>query len=143
VRSCPACISASPRLLADPYPDPPPRHQGFDGYLKPPTTGGAHKKKYEATEADRLFSSSSLTYQRVSPPQPTRSHGEDEAADDVSRPWTLVPKAGTRGSPGCWPLGAFPHPSTTLMTRHDLSISSPTQSGFGPCDLMLCPAMPA
>jgi len=116
VRSCPACISASPRLLADPHPDSPPRHQGFDGYLKPPTTGGAHKKKYEATEADRLFSSSSLTYQRVSSPQPTRSHGEDEAADDVSRLWTLVPKAGARGSPGCWPLGAF---SSSFDDSHD------------------------
>jgi hypothetical protein len=39
--------------------------QGFDGYLKAPATGGAHKKKYEVTDQDRLFSSSSLTYGKV------------------------------------------------------------------------------
>ncbi|KAL7417730.1 histone acetyltransferase subunit NuA4-domain-containing protein [Mrakia frigida] len=36
--------------------------KGFDGYLKAPPTGGAHKKRYEVTDADRLFSGSSLTY---------------------------------------------------------------------------------
>ncbi|KZT18434.1 NuA4-domain-containing protein [Neolentinus lepideus HHB14362 ss-1] len=33
--------------------------QGFDGYLKNQTTG---RRKYEASDADRLFSTSSLTY---------------------------------------------------------------------------------
>ncbi|KAG6854119.1 hypothetical protein C0991_010283 [Blastosporella zonata] len=35
--------------------------QGFDGYLKNQTTG---RKKYEINEQDRLFSKSSLTFQR-------------------------------------------------------------------------------
>ena len=39
--------------------------QGFDNYLKPPTAN-VNKKKVEATEADRLFSNSSATYQQVS-----------------------------------------------------------------------------
>ncbi|WVN89874.1 uncharacterized protein L203_105104 [Cryptococcus depauperatus CBS 7841] len=38
--------------------------KGFDNYLKPPTTH-IHKKKLEATEADRLFSNSSGTYQQM------------------------------------------------------------------------------
>ncbi|WVQ84989.1 hypothetical protein IAT38_007153 [Cryptococcus sp. DSM 104549] len=37
--------------------------KGFDSYLKPPTAH-AHKKKLEVTETDRLFSSSSGTYQQ-------------------------------------------------------------------------------
>ncbi|WOO76785.1 Chromatin modification-related protein MEAF6 [Vanrija pseudolonga] len=35
--------------------------KGFDNYLKPPAQG--NKKKPEPTDADRLFSSSSVTYQ--------------------------------------------------------------------------------
>ncbi|KAG5650129.1 hypothetical protein H0H81_000590 [Sphagnurus paluster] len=35
--------------------------QGFDGYLKNQTTG---RRKYEINEQDRLFSKSSLTYQK-------------------------------------------------------------------------------
>lgn len=42
--------------------------QGFDNYLKPPTAH-THKKKLDVTEADRLFSSSSATYQQVSETQ--------------------------------------------------------------------------
>ncbi|OCF45915.1 hypothetical protein I317_00001 [Kwoniella heveanensis CBS 569] len=38
--------------------------KGFDNYLKPPT-GNVNKKKFETTEADRLFSTSSGTYQQV------------------------------------------------------------------------------
>lgn len=34
---------------------------GFEGYLKNQVT----KKRYELSDADRLFSTSSLTYQRV------------------------------------------------------------------------------
>ncbi|OXG76790.1 hypothetical protein C345_06652 [Cryptococcus neoformans A2-102-5] len=37
--------------------------KGFDNYLKPPTAH-MHKRKLEVTEADRLFSSSSATYQQ-------------------------------------------------------------------------------
>ncbi|OCF37272.1 hypothetical protein I316_01181 [Kwoniella heveanensis BCC8398] len=37
--------------------------KGFDNYLKPPT-GNVNKKKFETTEADRLFSTSSGTYQQ-------------------------------------------------------------------------------
>ncbi|KAF8231758.1 NuA4-domain-containing protein [Tricholoma matsutake] len=36
--------------------------QGFDGYLKNQTVG---RRKYEVNENDRLFSRSSLTYQKV------------------------------------------------------------------------------
>jgi chromatin modification-related protein EAF6 len=36
--------------------------QGFEGYLKNQTTG---RRKHEVSEADRMFSNSSLTYQRV------------------------------------------------------------------------------
>ncbi|CED84641.1 Uncharacterized conserved protein [Phaffia rhodozyma] len=36
--------------------------KGFNDYLKPPTAGGAHKKKYEVTDADRLFSGSSVSF---------------------------------------------------------------------------------
>ncbi|KAG6812570.1 hypothetical protein H0H92_002222 [Tricholoma furcatifolium] len=36
--------------------------QGFDGYLKNPTTT---RRKYEVNDADRLFSRSSMTYQKV------------------------------------------------------------------------------
>jgi hypothetical protein len=38
--------------------------QGFDNYLKPPTSG-INKKKLDVTEQDRLFSTSSGTYQQV------------------------------------------------------------------------------
>lgn len=38
--------------------------KGFDNYLKPPAN--SNKKKNEATEADRLFSASSVTFQQVS-----------------------------------------------------------------------------
>ncbi|KAF8073733.1 histone acetyltransferase subunit NuA4-domain-containing protein [Lyophyllum atratum] len=38
--------------------------QGFDGYLKNQTTG---RRKYEINDQDRLFSKSSLTYQKVRP----------------------------------------------------------------------------
>jgi hypothetical protein len=38
--------------------------QGFDNYLKPPTSN-VNKKKLEVTEGDRLFSTSSGTYQQV------------------------------------------------------------------------------
>ncbi|TFK52591.1 NuA4-domain-containing protein [Heliocybe sulcata] len=37
--------------------------QGFDGYLKNQAPG---RRKYEATDADRLFSTSSLTYLKAS-----------------------------------------------------------------------------
>ncbi|WWC71007.1 uncharacterized protein I206_104960 [Kwoniella pini CBS 10737] len=37
--------------------------KGFDNYLKPPTTN-LNKKKIEVTEGDRLFSTSSGTYQQ-------------------------------------------------------------------------------
>ena len=36
--------------------------QGFEGYLKNQT---ATRKKYEVGEQDRIFSNSSLTYQKV------------------------------------------------------------------------------
>lgn len=36
--------------------------QGFDAYLKNQTGG---RKKYEVSEQDRMFSNSSLTYQKV------------------------------------------------------------------------------
>ncbi|WVR06555.1 hypothetical protein IAU60_003586 [Kwoniella sp. DSM 27419] len=36
---------------------------GFDNYLKPPPTN-VNKKKLEVTESDRLFSTSSGTYQQ-------------------------------------------------------------------------------
>lgn len=39
--------------------------QGFDNYLKPPNSS-LNKKKQEVTENDRLFSTSSATYQTVS-----------------------------------------------------------------------------
>jgi chromatin modification-related protein EAF6 len=39
--------------------------QGFDGYLKNQSIG---RRKYEVSEADRIFSNSSLTYPRVSQP---------------------------------------------------------------------------
>ncbi|ODO05075.1 hypothetical protein L198_01762 [Cryptococcus wingfieldii CBS 7118] len=38
--------------------------KGFDNYLKP-NTAHTHKKKLEVTEADRLFSNSSATFQQV------------------------------------------------------------------------------
>ena len=38
--------------------------KGFDNYLKPPTSG-INKKKMEVTDQDRLFSTSSGTYQQV------------------------------------------------------------------------------
>ncbi|WVQ96339.1 hypothetical protein IAU59_003443 [Kwoniella sp. CBS 9459] len=37
--------------------------KGFDNYLKPPT-GNVKQKKFETTESDRLFSTSSGTYQQ-------------------------------------------------------------------------------
>ena len=36
--------------------------QGFDGYLKNPPGG---RRKYEVSDADRLFSSSSVSYKKV------------------------------------------------------------------------------
>jgi hypothetical protein len=39
--------------------------QGFDGYLKNQTVG---RRKYEVNENDRLFSRSSVTYQKVRRP---------------------------------------------------------------------------
>lgn len=36
--------------------------QGFEGYLKNQTVG---RRKYEVNEQDRVFSNSSLTYQKV------------------------------------------------------------------------------
>ncbi|WWC62846.1 uncharacterized protein I303_105444 [Kwoniella dejecticola CBS 10117] len=39
--------------------------KGFDNYLKPPPTTNVNKKKIEVTEGDRLFSTSSGTYQQV------------------------------------------------------------------------------
>lgn len=35
---------------------------GFDGYLKNPPGG---RRKYEVSDADRMFSNSSLTYKKV------------------------------------------------------------------------------
>ncbi|CAK9780467.1 NuA4-domain-containing protein [Cutaneotrichosporon oleaginosum] len=39
--------------------------KGFDNYLKPPAAGT--KKKMDASEADRLFSTSSVTFQQPLP----------------------------------------------------------------------------
>jgi chromatin modification-related protein EAF6 len=36
--------------------------QGFEGYLKNQSTG---RRKHEVNESDRMFSNSSLTYQKV------------------------------------------------------------------------------
>jgi chromatin modification-related protein EAF6 len=36
--------------------------QGFEGYLKNQSVG---RRKYEVSETDRMFSNSSLTYQKV------------------------------------------------------------------------------
>ena len=38
--------------------------QGFDAYLKTQSVG---RRRHEVTEADRMFSNSSLTYQKVQP----------------------------------------------------------------------------
>lgn len=50
--------------------------KGFDNYLKPPA---ATKKKNEATDADRLFSGSSVTFQQVRPCPPRRGQCESDA----------------------------------------------------------------
>jgi len=54
---------------------------GFDGYLKNPPGG---RRKYEVTDADRLFSTSSLTYKKS---LELAGEGEDSGAtgDDHSR----------------------------------------------------------
>lgn len=62
------CRSLLSLVIMDPSADTAVWIQGFDGYLKPPTTGGAHKRKAEVTEPERLFSGSSLTYAKVHSP---------------------------------------------------------------------------
>ncbi|KZT11904.1 NuA4-domain-containing protein [Laetiporus sulphureus 93-53] len=54
---------------------------GFEGYLKNPTGG---RKKYEVTDADRMFSQSSVTYRKS---LDLAGEGEESAAtaDDHSR----------------------------------------------------------